>query len=380
MCRGRGAIALSSTLPPLTLGEALEMKKFDAVELGPRRQQFTLVDTKKELEPYLFSHTGEDAIQHLFEVSSGLDSLVLGEAQILAQDVPVAGPRGPRSSSGGKIVAKMLNAAWDDSEDSHGQIGTQPNQDWKRQMMVTLMVSSGLMLFRLRLQCCSGIDDVQGDARLAKACEQAACGSLRVRRCGFMWSWLLLLALFSKHPDIKVTLVNRSVEKAQEVLDDDMVKNRGGANASVAPLDQMFDVMRQSDVTFTATGSKVPIIHAKDLQELERNLMLVDISVPLNVAGDCAEVERVTSYSVDDLKKVVEANAMKRQAEVKKARRFITEEVAKFKCWQASQGAVPYLAALQAMAEKIRREEYAKMEHKLKGLQEKEKDALDKLT
>ncbi|CAL1160099.1 unnamed protein product [Cladocopium goreaui] len=91
------------------------------------------------------------------------------------------------------------------------------------------------------------------------------------------------------------------------------------------------------------------------------------------------------------------------EAEDLPARRFITEEVAKFKCWQASQGAVPYLAALQAMAEKIRREEYAKMEHKLKvrpgtkhvlrhvgndgkpsflakGLQEKEKDALDKLT
>mmetsp|Transcript_76273 Transcript_76273/g.154655 ORF Transcript_76273/g.154655 Transcript_76273/m.154655 type:complete len:666 (-) Transcript_76273:69-2066(-) len=341
-----------------------EMKKFDAVEAVHAFLSHKSGLSAEELEPYLFSHTGEDAIQHLFEVSSGLDSLVLGEAQILAQvkachehaiqkiseDVPVAG-------SGGKIVAKMLNAAI-----RMGKLVRSRTKIGKGSVSVS---SAAVELMMSRA--------MQDLRKPANKLHVSIIGAGKMSR-------LLLLALFSKHPDIKVTLVNRSVEKAQEVLDDDMVKNRGGANASVAPLDQMFDVMRQSDVTFTATGSKVPIIHAKDLQELERNLMLVDISVPLNVAGDCAEVERVTSYSVDDLKKVVEANAMKRQAEVKKARRFITEEVAKFKCWQASQGAVPYLAALQAMAEKIRREEYAKMEHKLKGLQEKEKDALDKLT
>ncbi|CAL1160095.1 unnamed protein product, partial [Cladocopium goreaui] len=95
-----------------------EMKKFDAVEAVHAFLSHKSGLSAEELEPYLFSHTGEDAIQHLFEVSSGLDSLVLGEAQILAQvkachehaiqkiseDVPVAG-------SGGKIVAKMLNAA-----------------------------------------------------------------------------------------------------------------------------------------------------------------------------------------------------------------------------------------------------------------------------
>jgi len=73
--------------------------------------------------------------------------------------------------------------------------------------------------------------------------------------------------------------------------------------------------------------------------------MLVDISVPLNVAKDCADVEKVHSYNVDDLKKVVQANADKRQSEVLKAKRFIDAEVDKFKVWQASQGAVPYLAA-----------------------------------
>eukprot|EP00434_Breviolum_minutum_P005806 symbB.v1.2.005119.t2/scaffold295.1/size237168/8 len=317
-----------------------------------------------ELEPYLFCHSGEGAIQHLFEVSSGLDSLVLGEAQILAQvkachehciqkiseETPVAG-------SGGKIVAKMLNAAI-----RMGKLVRSRTKIGKGSVSVS---SAAVELMMSR-----AMQDLRKPASKLNVC---IIGAGKMSR-------LLLLALFSKHPEIKVTLVNRSVEKAQEVLEDDMVKNRGGGNATVAPMDQMMDIIRQSDVTFTATGSKVPIIHGADLQDLERKLMLIDISVPLNVANDCAEVKHVSSYSVDDLKKVVEANAMKRQAEVQKAKRLITQEVSKFKCWQASQGAVPYLAALQAMAERIRREEYAKMEHKLKGLQEKEKEALDKLT
>ncbi|CAE7362443.1 hemA, partial [Symbiodinium microadriaticum] len=163
-------------------------------------------------------------------------------------------------------------------------------------------------------------------------------------------SRLCLLALFSKHPDIKVTLVNRSVDKAQAVLDDDLVKARGGTNATVASMDDMFEVMKESDVVFTATGSEVPIIHAPDVEGRERPLMLIDISVPLNVDAGCADVKGVFSYSVDDLQKVVQANAQKRQNEVEKARKFIGTEVGKFKVWQASQGAVPYLAALQEIA------------------------------
>jgi len=191
-------------------------------------------------------------------------------------------------------------------------------------------------------------------------------------------SRLLLIALFSKHPDIKVTLVNRSVDNAEALLEE--VRNRGGVNAKVAPMTDMWDVIHQSDVVFTATGSKEPIIMADKLQNLERKLMLVDISVPRNVATDCTEVEGVASYSVDDLKQIVQANAAKRQSEVDKAKRLIGREVGKFKVWQASQGAVPYLAALQSMAEQIRQNETEKMARNLRGLHEKEKEAVDKLT
>eukprot|EP00931_Biecheleriopsis_adriatica_P045872 TRINITY_DN26288_c0_g1_i1.p1 TRINITY_DN26288_c0_g1~~TRINITY_DN26288_c0_g1_i1.p1 ORF type:complete len:693 (+),score=199.87 TRINITY_DN26288_c0_g1_i1:134-2212(+) len=342
-----------------------EMKKFTAIEAVHAFLRHKSGLSKEELEPYLFTHSGEAATQHLFEVSSGLDSLVLGEAQILSQ-VKACHEHAIQKAeameeqvpgSGGKIVAKMLNAAI-----RMGKLVRTRTKIGKGSVSVS---SAAVELMMSR-----AMQDIRKPASKLNVC---VVGAGKMSR-------LLLLALFSKHPDIKVTLVNRSVDKAQDVLDDDLVKARGGTNATVAPMDKMWEAIYASDVTFTATGSKVPIIHPEDLKNLEKQLMLIDISVPLNVASGCAEVDKVNSYSVDDLKKVVQANAEKRQSEVDKAKRLISDEVQKFKCWQASQGAVPYLAALQAMAENIRRTEYEKMAHKLQGLQDKEKEALDKLT
>jgi len=191
-------------------------------------------------------------------------------------------------------------------------------------------------------------------------------------------SRLLLLALFSKHPDIHVTLVNRSVENARALLEE--VSPRGGSSAVVAPAEDMLDVIRQSDVVITATGSRTPIISAGDLRGLKRNLMLVYIAMPRNIASDCDQVEGVSSYTVDDLKKVQEANNKARESEVLKAKVLIEEQAHNFKLWQQSQGAVPYLAALQDMAEKIRITQTSKASKRLKDLPLKERHAVDKLS
>jgi len=341
-----------------------ELKKYPAIECVHAFLGHQSGLDREELEPYLFTHSGEAATQHLFEVSSGLDSLVLGEAQILAQvkacherciekadeeaEDPVAG-------CGGKIIAKMLNAG----------------------------IRTG-KLVRTRTKIGKGSVSVSSAAvelMMAKAFHdlRKQTGNLHVCIVGAgKMARLLLIALYSKHPDIKLTLVNRSVDKGQALLDE--VSARGGSNASVAPSTEMWDVVKRSDVVFAATASKDPIITKADLHSLERNLMLIDISVPLNIAADCGEADRVTSYTVDDLKKVVQANAEKRQNEVMKAKRLIAEEVNKYKLWQASQGAVPYIAALKSMAEGIRLTETDKMSKKLNGLDEKERAAVDKLT
>jgi len=344
-----------------------ELKKFAAIECVHAFLRHKSGLPREELEQYLFTHSGDPATQHLFEVSSGLDSLVLGEAQILAQVKAchehciekASTEEGAEvvAGSGGKIVSKMLNAGI-----RMGKLVRTRTKIGKGSVSVS---SAAVELWMSRC-----MRDLSKQAASAKVC---VLGAGKMSR-------LLALALFSKLPEVQFTVVNRSVDKAEEMLADDLVKARGGKNAKVAPMDQMWDVIADSDVVFAATGAKDPIITKADIEKLGKKIMLVDIAVPRNVAEDCSEVKGCASYSVDDLKQVVQANAEKRQSEVLKAKKLIGDEVGKFKLWKASQGAVPYLAALQAMAEKIRRSETEKMERKLQGLHVKEREAVDKLT
>mmetsp|Transcript_13288 Transcript_13288/g.30261 ORF Transcript_13288/g.30261 Transcript_13288/m.30261 type:complete len:697 (+) Transcript_13288:90-2180(+) len=342
-----------------------EVKKYLAIESVRSFLCKSSGLSPEELDPYLFTYSGEDAIQHLFEVSSGLDSLVLGEAQILAQvkachehSIDKGGNTDAGlqiGGSGGKMVSKLLNAGI-----RMGKVVRTKTKIGKG----AVSVSSAAV--ELLLQ--KSMSDLQKKHYMTEIC---IIGAGKMGR-------LLMIALFSKDPDAKVTLVNRSVDKAQAILDE--LRNRGGKNAKVVSSDKMWETIDKSDVVFAATSSTDPIINAADLQDRKQRLMLVDICVPRNINPDCSEVDGVANYSVDDLKKIQEANNAARQKEVLKAQKLIKQEVKSFKVWQASQGAVPYLAALQAMAERIRREEWEKMSRNLSGLHEKERQAVDKLT
>lgn len=130
---------------------------------------------------------------------------------------------------------------------------------------------------------------------------------------------LFVIALFSKFPDIRVTVVNRSVDRARALLDDEVVAGRGGSNASAAPMEDLWRVVGDADVVFAATGAEEPIIRPEDVGGRARSLMLIDISVPLNIAPGCGDVDGVASYTVDDLREVVRRNEAKRQKEVDEA-------------------------------------------------------------
>lgn len=341
-----------------------ELMKMPAVEMVHDFLRHKSGLSRQELDPFLFQHSGEAAINHLFEVSSGLDSLVLGEAQILAQvkacherctekDDPTRQTQ--RAGSGGKILAKMLNAG----------------------IRIGKLVRSRTKIGKGSVSVSSAAVELMISRALADCKKRSGDLNVCILGAGKMGR-LLMIALFTKHPDIRVTMVNRSVDKAEALLEE--LANRGGVRAKVAPLDQMWEVIKASDVVFAATSSEEPIMTAADLTGIHKPLMLVDISVPRNIGADCGTVDSVVSYSVDDLKKVVQANAEKRQAEVLKAKVFIKDDTTKFKLWQASQGAVPYLAALQARGELIRKTETDKMARRLKGLHTKEREAVDKLT
>lgn len=341
-----------------------ELEKYPAVECVHAflRQKSGL--SREEIDPYLFTHTGKRAVHHLFEVSSGLDSLVLGEAQILAQVKAChqqcimkanAEDESVVPGSGGKIIAKLMNAGIRMGKLARSQTNIGRG---------AVSVSSAAV----ELMMANAVGDLRKHSANLNVC---VVGAGKMTR-------LLLLALFSKHPDIRLTLVARSVDKARALLEE--VAPRGGARADVVSSDKMWDAIGESDVVFASTSSREPIIFPSDLERLKRKLMLIDISVPLNVVPGCGEVPGITSYNVDDLKKIQEANNHAREAEVQKATNLIEEQANSFRIWQASQGAVPYLASLQAMAENIRQLQCEKVSSRLKGLQEKERKVVDNLT
>lgn len=295
-----------------------------------------------------------------------MDSIVLGEAQILSQvrachehciKKPDPHDTSAVPGSGGKIVAKMLNSGI-----RMGKLARTKT----RIGVGAVSVSSAAV----ELMIAKSLGDLQKYPHNVRVCIVGA---------GTM-SRLLLLALFSKLPEIRLTLVNRSVENAQALLEERDVANRGGTNADVAPASELLDVVRRSDIVFTATGSDTPIIRPDDLQGLDRKLMLIDIAVPRNVASGCDQIEGVSAYSVDDLKKIQDANNKAREAEVLKAKKLIEGSAREFKLWRQSQGAVPFIAALQAKAEEIRKHHMAKESKNLGNLQAKETKAVEALS
>jgi glutamyl-tRNA reductase len=148
----------------------------------------------------------------------------------------------------------------------------------------------------------------------------------------------LLQVLFKKLPNIHLTLVNRNVDNAKALLAEVACTDDKCMMTDVATLEGMREAIKQSDVVFTASSSETPIITADDLRGLDRKLMLVDISVPRNVHPNCAGVEGVHSYSVDDLAKIQEKNNEARQVEVGKAKALIEEQLQKFEEWHHARG------------------------------------------
>lgn len=325
--------------------------------------------TRAQLEPFLFQKSGAEATRHLFEVSSGLDSLVVGEGQILSQTkacyVHCIQKQDPENGvefagKGGKVIAKLMNAAI--------RMGKTVRTDTKISKGAVSVSSAAAELVFKRCKT-----DVYKPEASLKVC---VVGAGKMSR-------LLLIHILSKHPQSKILLVNRSVANAQSLIDN--VTKGKQCNCEAVPLENMWEAIDKSDVAFLATSAKEPIITAEALQKREQigdagNLMLVDICVPRNVATDCAEVAGVHSYDVDDLKKVVQANTESRMTEIIKAKEMIGKSIVDYRVWQCSQGAVPYLVSLQKFAENIRQNEKGRVSKMLKKLNKKESEAVEKLT
>jgi len=318
--------------------------------------------TDTDLRPNLFMLQNEDAVAHLLRVSAGLDSLVVGEGQILAQvKACYSHAIAPESEaqpagSAGKVLGRLLNSAV-----MAGKF-VRSETDIARG---AVSISSAAVELAV-LKCPEDLDKPISEARVI------VIGAGKMSK--------LLFTHLASHGVTKIHLLNRGRERAEELaaLFPDL-------DVKIDLMDQLWPALEQADLAFTSTSATGCILTKTLLQnhvwgQIGQALSVIDISVPRNVESECNEVEGVHAYNVDDLKQVVAKNQAKRRQSVLEAEVLLRAELSKFTAWQESLKYVPAISRLQGKFEEVRAAELKKAMKKLKNLSDKDRQAVEVVT
>ena len=290
----------------------------------------------EQLTPHLFTFHHEDAVAHLLRVAAGLDSLVLGEGQILSQ-VKKMVRLGQDYRSIGPILNRLLNQAVSTGK----RVRTETNLGTG----AVSISSAAVELAQLKIGQARGLDDlVPLDQE-----QVAVVGAGRMAR--------LLLQHLQAKGCRGVVLLNRTVARAETLAAD-----FPDLPVQCRPLAELDHCLSTCSLVFTSTGADEPIITAERLQVLNRrsSLMLVDIGVPRNITADAGDLAGVDAYDVDDLQEVVTRNQEARREIAAEAEGLLREEAQLFLEWWDGLEAVPLVNRLRLQLEEIREQELQK--------------------
>lgn len=323
------------------------------IEQGVKEISQFLADKAKvslrELRPNLFTLLREDALRHLMRVSAGLESLVLGEGQILAQ-VKKTHKLGQKYQGLGRLLDRLFKQA----------------------------ISAGK---RVRSETSIGTGAVSISSAAVELVHTKVNNlpeyNITIVGAGKM-ACLLVKHLLARGAT-KISIVNRSHRRAQELCG-----KFGQAEFDIYPIGEMMQAIATSDLVFTSTGATQPIINRAKLEAhltLDRDLMLVDISVPRNIDADVSGVGCISAYNVDDLKAVVAANQESRRQMAQEAEGIIEQEVSNYILWWRSLETVPTISCLRSKVETIREQEMEKALSRLGSeFGEKHQEVIEALT
>jgi glutamyl-tRNA reductase len=308
--------------------------------------EFQNVDPN-DVAPHVYELTDLDAARHLFRVAAGLDSLVVGEPQILGQ-VKEAHTTAAETQTVGPVLNRLFHASF--------AVG-------KRVRTETGLGSGAVSVSYAAVSLAKKIfGDLEGRRVL-------------VIGAGEMGK---LTALHMKSQGVQhVTIVSRTMAHAARTAE-----TIGG---SAAPWDELDTVLAASDIVITATGATSPILTKAHLEAVmrprrDRPLFVIDIALPRDVEGAAGELEQVFLYNIDDLQATVRENLARRESEVARAEAIVGEEVEKFGAWFRSRGAIPTVVALRQRFETIRRAELERLEFKMSALPDEARARVDEIT
>ena len=276
------------------------------------------------LESCIYTLPRERAVQHAFRVASGLDSMVLGEAQILGQM---------------KQAVRSAEAA--------GTLGLVLHKLFQQTFSVAKLVRSQTEI---------GGASVSMAAAAVRLAERIfpSIADQKVLLIGAGEMIELCATHFATQRPRAMTFTNRTFERAQELAR----RFEGGAQA----LNDLPDFIAHYDIVLTSTASPLPII-GKGLMERalkarrHRPVLMIDLAVPRDVEAEVSDLADVFLYSVDDLGTIVQEGRDQRQGAVSKAEAIIDAGVTDFMQWLGTREAVPMIRALRDQAERNRRHE-----------------------
>jgi glutamyl-tRNA reductase len=289
----------------------------------------------------------EEAARHLFEVAAGLDSVVIGEHEVLGQ----------------------VRDAWDAAR-HHGAAGPTLN-----------------LLFRLAIETGKRARTETAIARSVTSVSQAAVvmaaerlDSLADRTAVVLGAGAMgqgMVTLLANAGVDEVIVVNRSLDRAEQVV--------SASTGRAASLNALTDELTSADVLFTSTASPIPLVGRDDIEAAMarrdgRPLLIVDIAVPRDVDGDVAEIPGVSLLDMEDLRAFADRGLAERRREVPAVEAIIDEELNRYESARTSRQVAPLVAELHHWGESVRTAELERFAAKLSDLSPAEREAVEAVT
>ncbi len=301
----------------------------------------------KGLQEYLYSFEGREAIRHLFRVAASLDSMVIGEPQILGQ----------------------LKSAYSLAK----------NQGAVNGLLDTVVTRAFGVAKRVRTETDIGVSAVSVSYAAVELAREIF-GSLKNQRvmligAGKMSELAARHLLRSGVQQIYVT--NRTDTRAKQVSD--LVRG------TIVPYDQFRTRLKEIDIVITSSGAPDYILHKDEMKKIiearkNRPMFLIDIAVPRNIEPAVNELDNIFLYDIDDLQRVVDENLKGRMDQAAEADKIVTEEVDRLETWMRTRQVGPVIISLQEQFEHIRQAEIDRVRGKLGPLTSQQEQAIEMLT
>jgi glutamyl-tRNA reductase len=299
------------------------------------------------LAEHLYVRRGADVAHHLFRVAAGLDSLVVGEPQILGQ---VKSAYGTASDHGftGAVINRLFHSAF--------TVGKRVRRETGLSEGAVSVSYAAIALAR----------KIFGDLTDLRVVVLGAGGIAK------------LTAVHLKAQGVRdMTIVSRTLATA-----DALARELAGRAVAWTDLGQ---ALATADIVITATGAPEPVLTRHGVHEVmrsrpERPIFIIDIAVPRDADPAVGDLEQVFLYNIDDLQAIVKDNLSRRSGELAQAEAIVTEEVERFSAWMQTREVIPTVVALRERFEAIRRAEIARLEPKLAALPPDARERLDEIT